>query len=109
MGLAFAFIVLHLTESLTFSKRRSCQTVLLVRCLPLLNENYVLSIVLLQSCFAETMRASVFLVFAFLTLAFVGAYAVEKVSVYDNIDSYFTVYGGNIGGSRCLKLVVHKS
>ena len=34
----------------------------------------------LQSCFEETMRASVVLLFAFLALAFVAAYAAVEVS-----------------------------
>ena len=41
--------------------------------------------IFLQSCIVETMRASVVLLFAFLALAFVVAYAADEVSVYGNI------------------------
>ena len=44
----------------------------------------ILIILLFQSCPVETMRASVVLLFAFLALAFVVAYAAGEVSVYDN-------------------------
>ena len=37
------------------------------------------------------MRASVFLLFAVLTLAFVVAYATDEVSVYGDIAGYLTV------------------
>ena len=37
------------------------------------------------------MRASVVLLFAFLALAFVAAYAADEVSVYDNIAGCFTM------------------
>ena len=49
--------------------------------------------ILLQSCIAETMRASVVLLFAFLALAFVVTCAADEVSVY-----------GNIAGCLALKL-----
>ena len=41
---------------------------------------------MLQSCFVETMRASVVLLFAFLGLAFVAAYAAVEVSI--NINNF---------------------
>ena len=47
--------------------------------------------ILLQSCIVETMRASVVLLFAFLALAFVVAYAADEVSVYGNIAGYLTL------------------
>ena len=47
--------------------------------------------ILLQSCVAETMRASVVLLFAFLALAFVVTYAADEVSVYVNISGYLTL------------------
>ncbi len=50
-----------------------------------------LSVFLLQRRLVETMRASAVLLFAFLALVFVVAYAAEKVSVYRNIDDYFTM------------------
>ena len=37
---------------------------------------------ILQICCVETMRACVVLLFAFLALAFVAAYAADEVSVY---------------------------
>ena len=39
---------------------------------------------MLQSCFVETMRASVVLLFSFLGLAFVAAYAAVEVSIIIN-------------------------
>ena len=42
-------------------------------------------ICLLQRRLVETMRASVVLLFAFLALAFVAAYAVDEVSIHANI------------------------
>ena len=39
---------------------------------------------LLQWRLVETMRASVVLLFAFLALAFVAAYATDEVSIHDN-------------------------
>ena len=51
---------------------------------------------MLNSCFVETMRASVVLLFAFLALAFVAAYAAVDVSININIPAAFlaleTVY-----------------
>ena len=47
--------------------------------------------ILLQSCVAETMRASVVLLFAFLALAFVVTYAADEVSVYGNIAGYLAL------------------
>ena len=47
--------------------------------------------ILLQSCIAETMRASVVLLFAFLALAFVAVYADDEVSVYGNTAGYHTL------------------
>ena len=47
--------------------------------------------ILLQSCIAETMRASVALLFAFLALAFVVTYAADEVSVYGNIAAYLAL------------------
>jgi len=48
------------------------------------NISRTLIISLFQSCPVETMRASVVLLFAFLALALVVAYAADEVSVYDN-------------------------
>ena len=45
----------------------------------------------LQSCVAETMRASVVLLFAFLALAFVLAYAADEVRVYGNIAGFLAL------------------
>ena len=42
-------------------------------------------ICLLQRRLVETMRASVVLLFAFLALAFVAAYAADEVSIHANI------------------------
>ena len=42
--------------------------------------------IVLQSCLAKTMRASVVLLFAFLALAF--AYPTGEVSVYNDIGGY---------------------
>ena len=42
-------------------------------------------ICLLQRRLVETMRASVVLLFVFLALAFVAAYAVDEVSIHANI------------------------
>ena len=54
-----------------------------------MNKNYgilnKLVICLLQWRLVETMRASVVLLFAFLALAFVAAYAADEVSIHANI------------------------
>ena len=47
---------------------------------------------MLQSCFEETMRASVFLLFAFLALVFVAAYAAVEVSITSNISAAYRVF-----------------
>ena len=47
--------------------------------------------IFLQSCFAETMRASVVLLFAVLALAFVVTYAADEVSVNGNSTGYLTL------------------
>ena len=57
----------------------------------ILSDNYAHNCmvnILLQSCVAETMRASVVLLFAFLALAFVVTYAADEVSVYGNITGF---------------------
>ena len=46
---------------------------------------------MLQSCFVETMRASVVLLFAFLGLAFVAGYEAVEVSININIPAAFLV------------------
>ena len=46
---------------------------------------------LLQICLEETMRASVVLLFAFLALAFVAAYAAVEVSVIVSIATYIAL------------------
>ena len=50
----------------------------------------------LQSCFEETMRASVVLLFAFLAFAFVAAYAAVEVSDNISITSYIALNKYNL-------------
>jgi len=64
----------------------------------ILNDSYAYNCmvnILLQSCVAETMRASVILLFAVLTLTFVVVYAADEVSVYGNISGYLTLENTN--------------
>ena len=54
----------------------------------LFNNLLNVSFIYLHSCVVETMRASVVLLFAFLALAFVAAYAADEVSVNISIAGY---------------------